>query len=235
MGGERPGPGEGGMTELGSDSYRADIEAFRSLEAEAKTSPDNAELQKRVTAERASLSEKLRSAGVIHPNSGDEKLARALRSVVLQTNLEQGRASHLEPVTDSTPMSNPEQAFAEAEVGAANEAETEQRLLAEVRLAIHELARVYDDVVATAEMAIDGEGYVERAKSILREVFEQVAEQLETAVPTDIEIDDFPQQTETILTQFSGGNDQLEEAKVLLGDAFGQLMELKDDIPQAAA
>ncbi len=84
-------------------------------------------------------------------------------------------------------------------------------------------------------MAIDGEEYIDRAKAILRETFAQVAEQLETAVPTDIEIDEFTQLTETILGDFAGGTDQLEGAKALLGDAFGQLMELKEEIPQSAA
>lgn len=118
----------------------------------------------------------------------------------------------------------------------ANDSEKAERekLTDQVRTAFSELGRAYDDVIASAEVAVDGMEFGERAKIVVDDALEQIAETFRTRVLSGAESDDFVQQSEHFLGDFSGTNEELEEAERILSEAFDQLIQLKEEAQRAA-
>jgi hypothetical protein len=130
-------------------------------------------------------------------------------------------------------MSNPDDASQVAKVSDSEKAERE-KLTEQVHSAFSELGRAYDDVIASAEVAVDGLEFGERAKIVVDDALEQIAETFRTRALSGAESDDFVQQSEHFLSDFSGTNEELEEAKRILSEAFDQLVQLKEEAQRAA-
>lgn len=209
------------------------IESFRAVEAEAKANPTDAALAEKLKHARKDLSARLKSMPKIESDD-DGKIRTALQEVQLAADGKHRKATTIENKADATPVTDVDALNEQAVEGADREQAEREKLLIAVRLAFSELGRAYDDAVTTAEQAVDNEEFTNRAKSIARKAFEDVAEAFQTQLSSDVDFDNYLEESERLMSEFIGENEELEVAKKVLGDAFDQLVQCKEEAEQAA-
>jgi hypothetical protein len=232
MRGERAGlrPQESEAHPPDADPMRENIAALRRLEAEATRKPDDAALERRVGALRAEVAEQL--AAPLKPSDPDPA-GRRRKGAQFSDTVQHHRAM-IREIPSDTGSSNPDAVLDEAAVRADEEHQEQEETKSHLRLALRNVEQAYNEVVETVEQSVDGPTYAERANAIIREAHGEVAEIFGTRPLSDLEADDFVEQSEHLLESFSGLTEDFEEAKRILDDKISELNELKVEVERNA-